>query len=364
MGTSYTSEATAMKNANEQVQGWIEELRAQKTKELFSMMIRKFFEWYQREKHKTADDFIQLSASDMKHLILAYQNSLSGKPSNTIRTAVVAVKSFTNYLDKPINLRGKIPRVCADCTSHEFKNGELNAMFNVGKTKDKAILATMCSLGWEREGVLNLKRDFIERLLNKTKEEGERFIYFDAIREKTGVKRLGVLNPLAIEWLTKWLATPQSETSDRVFDMCGNGFDRVFKRLARDARILATGRVHSHLCRKWVMGQLSRAGFNEFEIKTVVGKTIPLSDSTYLTNIKDSIIAKYPKVYDEFLNINPPIFKTTVKREQLERLRQENEIQKQQIAELEERFNKLQEEFMHFPKNVKENFERVYKARE
>jgi hypothetical protein len=182
-------------------------------------------------------------------------------------------------------------------------------MFDVANVEEKAILATFCSLGWEVSSLLELERSFVENLIKKAKEEKQDFIYFQHQRPKTGAMRLGVLNPLAIEWLTKWFETWKGE---HLFSyITKEGINKMIQRLAREAHITKTGRVHTHLIRKWVMSGLSRAGFNEFQIKYVLGKTIALTDMTYLQTLQQEIEAKYPKAY-EYIDIKPARIITVV----------------------------------------------------
>lgn len=330
-----------LKTENKDVLEWLREFKTRNTIKLFSWMIKRFFEWYARNhEDKNALDFALLDAKTMAHEVLLYQSHLQSQETkdNTIRAAITPIKSYCEYLDKPLNLRRKVVKIEMDTSSHVFRNGDLSAMFNVSGTKEKAILSVMASLGWEREGVLELEREFIEKQLAIAKNEDKQFIFFDAKRGKTKALRLGILNPLAVEWLRKWLETEESKKSDKLFDMTSDGLNKLIKRLARDARILTSGRVHSHLIRGWTMSQLSRAGFVEWEVKFAVGKSIPASDATYLRRLKDAIEEKYPKVYDAFLNINPPIIKETVKPERVESL-------EQQIQQLIKENMKLREDF-------------------
>jgi hypothetical protein len=105
----------------------------------------------------------------------------------------------------------------------------------------------------------------------------------------------------------------------------------MIKRLAREAHITKTGRIHTHLIRKWVMSGLSRAGFNEFQIKYILGKAIPLSDMTYLQTLQQEIETKYPKAY-EYVNIKPARIVTVVD----ESLTQELRNKDREIKELKE----------------------------
>lgn len=83
-------------------------------------------------------------------------------------------------------------------------------MFEVADTRDKAILALACSLGWEISGFVDLKRKTLRKLIERAKDIGEQFVYFRDIRQKTGQPRLGILNPLVIDWCDKWLQLPEN----------------------------------------------------------------------------------------------------------------------------------------------------------
>jgi hypothetical protein len=87
--------------------------------------------------------------------------------------------------------------------------------------------------------------------------------------------------------------------------MTQDGINIMLKRLAHQSQIRTTGRIRFHNIRKWVMSGLSRAGFNEFQIKYVLGKSIPMSDATYLQTLELEVREKYPKAYESYLNLNP-----------------------------------------------------------
>ena len=191
-------------------------------------------------------------------------------------------------------------------------------MFNTADTKGKALLALGCSLGWEISAVLELERTFMQNLIAKAKSEKAEYYYFKTIRQKTGAPRLGVLNPLAILWVGRYL----EETKDKAprkrrsagFNPVGSLFDihpvtvnNYLRAVAGEARIVVTGRVHWHKIRGWVMSTLSRSGLNEFQIKYIVGKSIPLSDSTYLQSLRLEIEERYPQAYELYLNIGSSV---------------------------------------------------------
>lgn len=243
----------------------------------------------------------------------------------------------------PLNLRGKTLRVEMDISSHTFTNGDLARMFEVANIKEKAILSLATSLGWEVSAVLSLKPDYLKALINKAKSEEQTFYYFLSQREKTGVARLGVLNPLAIEWVGKWLderskrnkhkrlKTPKREYGvSELFDINEISANRIVQRLARQAHIVTTGRVHFRKIRGWVMCNLSRAGFNEFQIKFCVGKSIPALVLTYLETLKEQIEERYPLAYQDYLSLQ-----STVPAKALIKMSKETEDMKAKILTLE-----------------------------
>ena len=104
-------------------------------------------------------------------------------------------------------------------------------------------------------------------------------------------------------------------------------------RLAEQSGLKTTGNLRFHNIRKWLMSRLSRCGFNEFQIKYLMGKSIGLSDSTYLQTLQEEIEEKYPRVFNDYLNISPIIGVSDAKK-QVETISKEFETTKSQLAEL------------------------------
>jgi hypothetical protein len=258
----------------------------------------------------------------------------------------VAVRSFCSQINKNVKFRrGQIGKVEADNESHVFSNGDLKLLFDVGNTEEKAILATATSLGWEISSFLDLDREHINRVLEHAKQNNEQFIFFEDTRSKTGEARLAVLNPLAIEWLTKYLAVRKDKDS-KLFNFTPNGIQKLLNRLAEQSGLKTTGSLRFHNIRKWLMSRLSRAGFNEFQIKYVLGKSIGISDRTYLQTLKTEIEEKYPKLYNDYLNISPMVNTETVKKyqelkEQVDSNQKEIEALKTEKFNADYRFNAL-----------------------
>ena len=92
-----------------------------------------------------------------------------------------------------------------DIYSHNFSTEDLAKMFDLGDAKEKALLALGASLGWEVSAALSLTRRVLQSYVDRAKSENRQFYYFIRKDLKTNVPRLGVLNPLALEWIEKWL---------------------------------------------------------------------------------------------------------------------------------------------------------------
>ena len=288
---------------------WLGDCRTQSTRHIYMTGMRLFLEWYQ----KPLETFLGLEPKDLRHVALRFQNeALNGwvppwrkekLSQNTVLAVLTALGSFCSHNDKVLRLRGKRAHILIDLSSHVFSTQDLVKMFGVARIEQKAILSTFCSLGWEVQALLQLKRAYVESLIYRAREQRQEYVYFIHQRGKTGAVRLGVLNPLAIEWVGEWLKTGWH--GERLFSYTTKeGLNGMLKHLARDAHVTVTGRVHTHLLRKWVMSGLSRAGFNEFQIKFVVGKTIPLSDMTYLQTLQQEVEERYPKAFMEQLDIS------------------------------------------------------------
>jgi integrase len=289
--------------SSSKVQEWLSEFSKHSTKRNYEQNLDKFL----TKTNMSVDELIAISPTDLKHKILTYRVKQleDDKEQNSVLAYITAVRSFCGYLNKPIKFRrGQLGKVKADVDSHVFGNGDLRELFEVANTQGKAILATATSLGWEISAFLSLEREKVASIINHAKANKEAFIFREDIRSKTGEPRLAIFNPLAITWLSRYLEV-RTDKSKYLFPFTQNGLTKYLHRLAIDAKIETTGKVRFHNIRKWLMSSLSRSGFNEFQIKYVLGKSIGVSDRTYLQTLRTEIAEKYPKIYDNYLNISP-----------------------------------------------------------
>jgi site-specific recombinase XerD len=323
---------------------------------------------------QTIEEFSKLSNKEMKHLVLEYRakSEKEGMPQNTILSRICSVRSFCAYIEKPLVFKqNQLGKVQADTDSHIFSNGDLKGLFEIGNTFEKALIASSVSLGWEISSVLNLERDKVRAKIEHAKQNSETFIFFEDTRNKTGESRFAVLNPLAIEWLTKYFEVSDEEIKKRrenrndkkftegktekdlkiydegtenmercLFPISEDGVNKMLKRLASASGLKLTGSIRFHNIRKWLMSRLSRCGFNEFQIKYVMGKAIGVSDRTYLQTLQTDIEEKYPRIYNEYLNIVPTVSLAEKSKEleqlqkEISQLKEQNELYKNILRDL------------------------------
>ena len=340
---------------NPLVSDWLAEKRSNTTRRSYLYRFRLFLEYH----NITPNQLLDVSPKEARTLALRYQNENTQLSNNTLLGRLTAVASFMDHYDKPINWkRGTRVQPRPDTTSHVYTNGDLSKMFEVADTRDKAILSLACSLGWEISGFVDLKRETLRKLIDNAKENNLQFVYFKDTRQKTGQPRLGVLNPLALEWCDKWLKlsenlprrTRESDTINPItltakrrvsdiFNITGNGIHHAMRSLARKTNLKLTGLPRFHNIRKWVMSGLSRSGFNEFQIKYVLGKAIPISDQVYLQTLDQEIRERYPSAYENYLNLS-----TTISKDLKKKIEDENKKLKEKFSEMEKENLETKEE--------------------
>ena len=295
------------------VVAWLNEFAKASTKTQYESRIVRFLQ----ATHTTIADLKRMDVKEIKTLFLNFQRKEveKGTKNNGVLSIITAIRSYLISIDKTVDFRkGQLVNLEADNSSHIFVNGDLKLMFDVASTFEKALLSTAVSQGWEISSFLEQDRKVVESRLAHAVQNGDKFIFFNNTRQKTGVARFCVLNPLAIQWLSKYLAV-RKDNSPLLFDITQDGVQKMLYRLAEQSGLKKTGNLRFHNIRKWLMSRLSRCGFNQFQIKFLMGKSIGLSDSTYLQTLQAEIEEKYPTVYDEHLNISPIIGLADTKKE-------------------------------------------------
>jgi hypothetical protein len=147
--------------------------------------------------------------------------------------------------------------------------------------------------------------------VNKAISEKIDFIGFDYERGKTGVESRSHLTPEARDSLKEWFAyidkKRESEGKGKSKYVFPNGnaehlsdqaINDIIKDLITKANITTTGKVRFHLIRKFLMNALHDSGFSDWEVKRILGKEVPVSDSTYLHGLSRTVTEKFSKAYE------------------------------------------------------------------
>jgi hypothetical protein len=230
--------------------------------------------------------------------------------TNTVRAEVSMVRAFCRDNATTLILaRRKIAKAKSAKGEHEFTQEELSKMFYVGDVRGKAVLSTEVALGFSIEDFSELKRDYIESLVNKSLNEKIDFLGFNYERGKTGVESRSHITPESANSLKAWFEYIDAKRAEKGLSksewVCANGnhldgqtLNDVIKDLVKKANVSVTGKIKFHLLRKYTMGAVHSAGFDSWETKRLVGKEIPTSDSTYLQKLSHDVDRKYPTAYE------------------------------------------------------------------
>lgn len=312
-----------MTEAKSPMQVWLSEYSKDSTRVQNRFRFGLYLKWTGKTDKQLVEEFDQ---KKVRSQILQFQNYLlneyqavdaKGRPKpkkglakGTVRAIIGAVRAFyTSQRESVKGLNGKIVKYGVAKGEHVFSTSDLRKMWHVANTRDKAILAFGCSLGWGVSGISEMEREFFEKLVKRARSEGLEFIAFDWERVKTGAQIYGILTPVAMNSIKRWLEKTKDSESKWLWSINSTGhlsvdaLNDILRYLAKEAGIVTTGRIRWHLLRKWLISSLSTAGLVEWETKLVTGKEIPVSDATYLAGLKQSAYEKYCKAYPEHLSL-------------------------------------------------------------
>jgi site-specific recombinase XerD len=330
---------TSYANASAQTK-WKYKNRMNMFLEFLGVTDAEFIESYKRAKDRHE------WAKQMGLKAIAYYNKRvsEGYATNTVRAEVSSVRAFCR--DNATTLlipRRKIAKAKVAKGEHEFTREELAKMFYVADIRGKAILSTAVSLGFSVKDFSELKRDFVQSLVQKALEEKLEFVGFNYERGKTGVESRSHLTPEAVNSLKAWFAYSDQYRAEKGLPKSewvwanGNGnhldpqtLNDVIKDLVAKANITTTGNVRFHLLRKFLMNALHDAEFSSWETKRILGKEIPTSDSTYLRGLSRKVSEKFPEVYS-YIRLTGFESKNHTRIEELEAKVQQMEIAHEQL---------------------------------
>lgn len=284
------------------------------------------------EAYKRAKDRLEWSRQMGLKAVAYYNMRLTkGLATNTVRAEVSSIRAFCRDNAASLLLpRKKIAKAKSAKGEHEFTLVELQKMFYVGDVRGKAVLATAVSLGFSIEDFSELKRDYIESLVNKAMNEKIEFIGFDYERGKTGVESRSHLTPETVNSLKDWFEYIDAKRAEKGLHKSewvwcnGNGghlneqtLNDILKDLVKKANISVTGTLRFHLIRKFLMSALHDSGFDSWETKRALGKEIPTSDDTYLKGLSRKVTEKFPQAYS-YIRLTGFVSKNGTKLEEMQ----------------------------------------------
>jgi site-specific recombinase XerD len=299
------------KEENKPLKIWLEEYPKKKTRYGNQRNFEKFLEWSGKTPKQLVDEFDKVQTKSLVQRYQSYllneyprKNGEKGLSQNSARTYVTSVLAF--FSSTCSSLKVRLVDVKLPIGEHQFSTDDLREMFAIADVRDKAILSLACSLGWTASPFLSLEKSFVEKLVQRAKQTNQDFIAFDWQREKTGSAQYGILTPIALHSLERYLEKLNRENPSQkvLFDLTTKGLNHVIKSLAEESGIQTIGSVRFHLIRKWLMQSLVDAGLSSFEVKLVLGKSVSLSDLTYLQVLKNSTLSKYKKAYPMHLSLS------------------------------------------------------------
>jgi hypothetical protein len=146
---------------DKRISKWLGECLNANTRQIYTYRFVKFL----TDTKMSVDDLLSKTPEELHDIAVPCQNNC--EKANSLLTTCAAVNSFLLSQWKPtINFHGKKKLQELDTASHKFSTNDLARMFELGNTKEKAILALSCSLGWEVSGLIKLRREFIKSLVS------------------------------------------------------------------------------------------------------------------------------------------------------------------------------------------------------
>lgn len=346
------------------MEAWLSEYVKERTAYINRGIFKQYLEWLGKSdteivrEYKEAKDKQQWNKAT-KNQILQFQAWLTkekGYAQNTVRTRIQILRAFYNSQCEQIkNLKGKIVKQTIARGEHIFSLEDMKALRDIGTLRGKAMISTAISLGWETSSFLSLEREFVKRLVARAKSQKEDFMLFETIRAKSGEMRLGILTPIALYDLEKFLKATEKKATEKLFKISDRGLNKWLKSMVNKADIKTIGSIKFHLIRKFLMSALSRAGLNEFEIDLVLGKAIEPSKITYLQTLKNDAFEKYKKAYPQHLSLTQDINGSAKYNILTDLVVQHVKAQRELIKYMEN--NNL---LMELPKPIRQNLESVY----
>jgi len=241
-----------------------------------------------------------------------------GIMDNSILTYVASIKRFfkkVRRMDLDFDLFAQQTKAKG---YHNFSNGDLGKIYAQANAQYKALFSLASSCGFGISDILKLDKHLIEQHIKSARQNKKQFCFIEQTRKKTNAESLLVINPLAMESLENWI---RQNPKEKLFNLREDAVNNMLKKLCDRSGIILKGKVKFHKIRAWVISSLIKAGFQTQQWKYLVGKSVPISDSTYM-ELKEGIEEKYPLLYAKYLCITAQSHEVKTKDKEIEALKQ------------------------------------------
>jgi len=261
------------------IEDFLETIPSKHTRKNYVNGIKKFETWY-------GDSITELIKNpEATKTVEKFYVALKQKhPQNTCRNVTNAVIQFLNYFKTDVRPRRAlgIYRTEVSTDDHKLTIDEIQRMASVADLKEQVMLEVLL-LGLRIGDAITLKVNDLSKLdqeapielkLRATKEG----TVYETFISREFKELLQLYLPMVNgKWLFQGIRK-DSHAKDETLNI-------ALRNLAKRASIQLHGRLHWHCGRKLVMRTGAELGISPWIIKRIVGKSIPKSDDTYLSDM-------------------------------------------------------------------------------
>jgi len=268
------------------VEDFLETIPSKHTRKNYVNGIKKFEQWY-------GDSITKLIRNpDATKTVEKFYVALKQKhPQNTCRNVTNAVIQFLKYFGTDVKPRRalRIYRTEVSTDDHRLTIEEAQRMASVADLKEQIMLEVLL-LGLRIGDAITLKASDLNKLEQeapielKLRATKEGTIYETFISQEFKELLQLYLPTVNGKWLFQGIRKDSHAKDDTL--------NTALRSLAKRAGVQLHGRLHWHCGRKLVMRTGAELGISPWIVKRMVGKSIPKSDDTYLSdmNLKEGFL--------------------------------------------------------------------------
>ena len=233
-------------------------------------------------------DFRQRSKRFEKEIERFHSELSKTEKINTSRAATMGIRQFFRFYEMPMLIRkgSKINQKTVNESSFPLEITHVRKMFEVADLRERVYLSLATELALRVNDFLEIKKLDLPNL------EGEAPLPLSIMTKKNKILAKGFISQETIDLLKIYLPTLPKE---KIYLFPSNGdshitHDRIsvwLEALSNKAGISRNGKSLTHHCfRKMFLSASVDSGIGLTAGKMLCGKTIPMTDETYLISVK------------------------------------------------------------------------------